>query len=102
MVHQETILKFVREGNRDAAKELLIIKLRDAQLAYFDQLNKLISFPRELVETAGAEAVAQYESALTVMIALAATGLLLACAVAFLVTRGITRPLNKAVTLATK
>ena len=94
--------KLAAEGKKEEAKNLLLTKVRPVQLAYMDNLNAMIKFQGELMEKGGKEAAEEYHSARNLMLGLAGLAILLACGIAFWVTRSITRPLNEAVGVAQK
>ena len=93
-------LKLGAEGNWDEARALLLGEIRPVQLAYFDALNKLIEYQGQLMDETGKKSSEDYQTARNLMVALAIAAMLLALAVAFWVTRSITRPLNEAVGVA--
>jgi len=101
-VHQDEFIKLTGEGKKDEARTLLVTQLRPAQLAYFDALESLVKFQGDLMHKGGEDAAAQYHTARTLMVGLAGLAILLACAIAWWVTRSITRPLNEAVGVAQK
>jgi methyl-accepting chemotaxis protein len=93
-------LAFAAEGKKDEARTLLLGEVRPLQLAYFDAMNKLIEFQRELMENEGKKAADTYAAARTMMFVLAIVAFLLGAGIAFWVTRSITKPVNEAVNVA--
>ena len=95
-------LALVSEGKKDEAKTLLLTELRTAQYAYMGATHAIIKYQGEAMAKSGEAAVNDYHSARNLMFALAGAAILLACAIAFWVTRSITRPLGEAVKVAQK
>jgi len=99
-VPQNEFVRLVGEGKKEEAKNLLINELRLAQLAYMDAVNSLIKIQGESMVQGGEEARINYRRATALMLSLAGLAVLLACGIAFWVTRTITQPLNQAVGVA--
>jgi len=97
---QDHFLKLVGDGKREEAKTALLGEIRPLQLAYFDAVSNLIKFQGDLMDKTGQEAIEQYQSARTLMLALGGIALVLAGVIAFWVTRSITKPLGEAVNVA--
>jgi methyl-accepting chemotaxis protein len=98
----DEILKLVGENKKPEATALLLGKMREAQTRYMESLDTLSKFQIDIVEKAGRDAEETYASARNLMATLTGLAVLLACAIAFWVTRSITRPLNEAVGVAQK
>ncbi|GEM_PF-217756 len=96
---QQEIVRLIVAGKKEEAKQGLFSKLRPVQGKYFQEVGELIKFQANLVEKAGQEADATYQSARTTVIILLLAALALVALITFLVTRSITRPLNAAVSL---
>ena len=101
VVMQDRFLQLVADDKAKEARVILLGELRPAQLAYFDGLEKLIEFQGHLMEEAGKQAGDDYLAARNLMVGLAIVAGLLGAAIAFWVTRSITRPLQQAVAVAT-
>ena len=99
---QVELIKLADGGNKEGAKNFLMGKMREAQGVYLERVNAMIKYQSENLEKAGKEAVEAYHSGRNLMLGLAGLAILLACGIAFWVTRSITRPLNEAVDVAQK
>ena len=99
---QIELIKLIDGGDKEGAKNFLMGKMREAQGVYLERINAMIKYQSENLEKAGKEAVEAYHSGRNLMLMLAGLAALLACAIAFWVTRSITRPLNEAVGVAQK
>ncbi|MBW8365237.1 MAG: MCP four helix bundle domain-containing protein [Rhizobium sp.] len=97
---QDQFLKLVSEGKQGEAKVLLLTEVRAKQLTYFNAVSDLLTFQGELMDESGKLATESYNSARSLMIALAIAAILLAAGIAFWVTRSITKPINEAVGVA--
>jgi methyl-accepting chemotaxis protein len=97
---QQEYLKMFAEGKKSEAGIQLLNVMTPAQDAYFDQVKNLIKLGGRLMDKGGADASADYRDATILMLALAAVAILLASGLAWLLTRGITKPLQHAVKLA--
>jgi len=97
----DQVLKNIAAGEKDKALALLFAGgTFDLQQKYMKSLTELIKYQDKLMKDAGALVEQQYRSALNLIILLTATALLVAMAIAYFITRSITRPLNRAVGLA--
>ena len=99
---QTEVVNLISAGKKEEARDMLIAKVRPAQLAYFKALDELINFQSDLMKQTGEEANEAYEGAKKLMFSLAALAMLLAAAIGWWVTRSITKPLNEAVNVAQK
>ncbi len=97
---EDAFLKLVTDGKKEEAKTMLLGEIGPLQQAYVDAIGNLIAFQGELMDKTGQEAIEEYQSARTLMLALAAAAFVLAGMIAFWVTRSITRPINEAVGVA--
>lgn len=93
-------LKLTGEGSMAEAASHMVHDVQPKQDSYVASIRALIDFQNELVVKSGIEAEAQYEEARTLIVGLSAAALLLACIIAFWVTRSVTRPLARAVGVA--
>jgi methyl-accepting chemotaxis protein len=92
--------RLARAGQRDEASALLISAMAPAQLAYFDAIERLVSFQSGLMREAGDHAVRSAHLASQVMIALGVAGGVLSMLTAWYITRGIVGPIRHAVKVA--
>ncbi|MHB1334276.1 MAG: methyl-accepting chemotaxis protein [Sulfuriferula sp.] len=97
---QGQFTKLIASNQKDEAKTLLLGELRAQQLVYFNALDKLLEYQNGLMETAGNEAQATAHSARIMVFLLTGLALLLGGLAAWLITRSITRPINRAVKVA--
>ncbi|NYT60873.1 HAMP domain-containing protein [Alcaligenaceae bacterium] len=88
------------EDNKQAASSLLVASIMESQAAYMENIQRLAKFISDLIETEGVQAENDYKTGVATMLALALAAILLACGFAYWVTRGITRPLSRAVAIA--
>lgn len=97
VLDRDEAIKLALDGKKQEAAEVVIDKMRPLQLAYMENVKKLIGFQHELMEEAGKAAKQTYNSARTVTIMVSIISVLLACILAFWITRSITRPINRVV-----
>jgi methyl-accepting chemotaxis protein len=110
VAHQEKRAKFgqglvqylslIDAGKFDAATVLMVTEMRDAQREYEGVVNEMIQFQVGMVKKAGEQADAQYQATRELMALLALASVLVALAVAYGVTRSVTRPLGEATAAA--
>ncbi|MDO8176835.1 MAG: methyl-accepting chemotaxis protein [Undibacterium sp.] len=93
-------LTMTRAGKMEEAQAVLLDETRPLQLKYFDILDRLIAYQASLMEASeiASEVLAKETSLIIVVLALASA--LIAATLAWLTTRGITRPLGEAVSFA--
>ncbi len=97
---QNQVIKLVEDGKREDAVAFLNGEFRSVATEYRKRVNDLIAFQGELLDNLGKEATKTAETGLAVSIGLSIAALLIALVGAYLVTRSITVPLNKAVGVA--
>ncbi|MBI1174653.1 MAG: HAMP domain-containing protein [Sideroxydans sp.] len=97
---QEKLIKLLNNGKKQDMQDFLTGEYHDQQEAYFKAIKSLLSYQTDLMDKSGKAAADEYDSARTMMIALALVAIILAAIVAFWVTRSITKPLNEAVDVA--
>ena len=97
---RDEVLKLAQAGARNEATVLLLEKVRPLQLGYMTAVEALIAHQNQLMHESGEEARSEYEEARDLMIALGAIAIAFAAVTAWLVTRSITSPLNRAVKVA--
>ncbi len=98
--HEDAFLKLVDAGDIANAKTVLLEKARPTQLAYIQELYKLVDFQVSQVKKASTIAHQDYQSSRNSMFGLLAGALLLGVAYALFVTRSITRPMSEALKVA--
>ncbi|HSN90831.1 MAG TPA: methyl-accepting chemotaxis protein [Anaeromyxobacteraceae bacterium] len=98
--HEDEFLTIAEAGQLDEAKALLLDKARPAQLVYIDALYKLIKVNEQAAENARAKARDEYRTGKTTIWTVAAVSLAVALLLGVLITRSITGPVGKAVTVA--
>jgi methyl-accepting chemotaxis protein len=94
---RDAAIKLALEGKKEEAGEVLLTKLRPLQLAYMEQTHQLVKFQDTLMDEAGKEAEQAYQAARRLIIMVSIISVLLACALAFWITRSITIPINRVV-----
>jgi len=99
-LQRDKVLQLVANGDKERAIELLISDVRPVQNAYMSASAQLIKKQHDLMQASGEAITSNYHSASAVLESLAAAGLLLAAAIAYLITRSITVPLKRAVLVA--
>jgi methyl-accepting chemotaxis protein len=97
---QGEYLRLLSTGNKQAASAMLFSALQKEQDAYLSQIGNLNDLGGKLMEKAAEEAEADYQDSRKIMWLMAALASLFACAFGWLITRSITRPLDKAVNIA--
>ncbi|HEX5356682.1 MAG TPA: methyl-accepting chemotaxis protein [Aquabacterium sp.] len=100
MKHQVSFINMINTDEKDNALTKYLFSIRSLQTKYFAALDKLIAQQNTHMEEAGANSADQARKTawFILFLALAATGL--SGVVAFLATRSITVPLNRAVGVA--
>lgn len=97
---QEKFLNLMAANNKQEAGTLLVQSIMESQNDYMDRITQLTRFGSELISNEGLQAEANYKTGVAVMLAIALAAILLASGFAYWVTRGITRPLRRAVAIA--
>jgi methyl-accepting chemotaxis protein len=97
---RDQLVSLVKEGKKEYAIILLYQEVRPAQQVFFTELDKLIAFEVELMRTSGASANETAHSSGLLMMALGVIGALISFIAAWLTTRRIVGPINKAVIAA--
>ncbi len=99
---QAEVVKLAQEGKKKEAAELLITKVRDAQSAYFESVQKIVAHQNEGMEKEGKAAADVYQSTKLLMFILLGISVLLGLGVALWITRSITKPVAQGVDFAKK
>lgn len=97
---QNQLIKMIRAGQVDAAREYLFKELRSQQRPYVSALAAMSELQARGMEEFAVEAAAQTRSAKIWMLVIAAAAALLAAVIGFVLTRSITRPIGEAVKVA--
>jgi methyl-accepting chemotaxis protein len=97
---QAEVISLVNAGNKDAATDLVLGRLRDDQHDYQLAIDRLLDELSLQVHRAGEDAARMHDQGRLVMLSLGAVAVLLAAALAYLVTRSITAPIDRAVRVA--
>ncbi len=93
-------MELIATGKMEEAAALIIGDIRSAQLTWSAAIQAAISYEELVNSNLTEEANSSYENAFNLILALAITAIVLGAAMAFLVTRSITRPLALAVKVA--
>ena len=97
---QNQMLELSRQNKLDEMRTLINTRIKDGTDQMGEQLNKLVAMNNADAKTASAEAGEQYRSAITGIIAVAVIAALLTVLLAWLLTRSIVTPLNRALQAA--
>ena len=97
---QTSFLSAIKEQNLDQAKALMRTQIHSYAEAYVLAVDNVIEYQGKLAEQAGTEAEDAIQHAIIAIGVLAVIATLVGVLVAFLVSRGIIRPLNDAVAVA--
>ncbi|MES2298702.1 MAG: methyl-accepting chemotaxis protein [Pseudomonadota bacterium] len=97
---EDQFLDIARKGDFSAAKEVMLERVRPAQLAYIDAINQFTAYQVHQSKTDAQEANATYASTLLWTISLSVFAVVSGLAAAYLIIRGIVGPLGKAVKFA--
>jgi len=100
VVDQDKFIELQKSGRREAAVELMVERMRKTQGDYINAINDLIAFQDQLMDTKGKEMDEAYSNARTLLVSLTIAAILITLALAFWITRSITRPLAEAVEVA--
>ena len=93
----EEFLRQVQAGDIKGAKDTMLTKSRPAQLAVVAALEKISDHEEANIHARADEIAASYQSARMLLISLALGAVAVACALAYMITRAIKKPLNHAV-----
>ncbi len=98
-IQQQTV-DLLRAGKRDEARTLLAQQLRPAQLDYIKALDSLKDMQVDLINQAAEEGEAEYAQARLLMFSLLAGMAVVGAWLGWWITRSITQPIARAVTVA--
>lgn len=94
------VVRLQEAGQRKNAEDLLRSQMTPLQKKYIKELDGLAETQQELMNQAVAEAKENYESTRLILLLSGVAAALFAGIVAFYISRGITAPLNRAVSVA--
>jgi methyl-accepting chemotaxis protein len=97
---RDQMVAAVKDGDKEAARVLLLEKVRPAQAAYVASLDKLVAFQVQLMKDSGAQAEQTARNASILMIVLGVAGAGLGVFAGWYVTGTIVRPIRYAVRVA--
>lgn len=97
---RDKVLAMVQQGGKEGAIDMLIDEVRPVQSATMSAADALIKQQHDMMKSAGDEVESNYVQARTLLLVLAAAGLAAAAAIAWMITRSITAPLDRAVRVA--
>ena len=100
MQAQNQMLELSRQNQLDAMRTLINTRIKDGTDQMGEQLNKLVALNNDDAKAASAEAGEHYRSAITGIIAVAVIAALMTVLLAWLLTRSIVTPLNRALLAA--
>ena len=96
MQAQEQMLELSRQNRLDDLRTLINTRIKDGTDQMGEQLNKLVALNTSYAKTASAEAGDNYSSAILGIVAAAVMAALMTILLAWLLTRSIVTPLNRA------
>ncbi len=100
MQAQNQMLELSRQNKLDEMRTLINTRIKDGTDQMGEQLNKLVAMNNADAKTASAAAGEQYRSAITGIIVVAVIAALMTVLLAWLLTRSIVTPLNRALQAA--
>jgi len=100
MQAQNEMMDLSRQNQLDEMRTLINTRIKDGTDQMGEQLNKLVALNNNYAKAASAEAGEHYSSAITGIVVVAVIAALLTVLLAWLLTRSIVTPLNRAVQAA--
>ncbi|WP_247254323.1 methyl-accepting chemotaxis protein [Pseudomonas moorei] len=100
MRDQEQMLELSRQNKLDEMRALINTRIKDGTDQMGEQLNKLVALNTSYAKTASAEAGDNYSSAILGIVVAAVMAALMTILLAWLLTRSIVTPLNRALQAA--
>ncbi|WP_028620054.1 methyl-accepting chemotaxis protein [Pseudomonas sp. Ant30-3] len=100
MQAQTQMLELSRQGNLDEMRSLINTRIKDGTDQMGEQLNKLVALNTLYAKGALAQAGEEYRNAITGIIVVSVVAALMTVLLAWLLTRSIVTPLNRALTAA--
>ena len=99
---QKEFLKLTSEGKKTEAANWLLLNLQSDQEVWFDAVDSLIRYQTKLVQADGNKAENTYQGARSILLMVAILSILLTVAVAYWMTRSITKPVSHLVAVMQK
>ena len=99
---QQIAIEMIKAGKKEQAVAHLFGKLRLDQTAYFDSVNNMSTHQEKEVERLGKLAADTYDMAFELILGLLIAAIILVCLIAWILTRGITKPVAACVEAANK
>lgn len=100
LANQDRLLTLISQHKKQEAVAFLMGDYSKDQKSYFEAINNLVVYQGHLMEESGKDAQTTYQNARNLMMVLAVVAFLLAAAIAYLVTRSVTTPINAVVKVA--
>ncbi|MHC8372150.1 methyl-accepting chemotaxis protein [Pseudomonas sp. MDT1-85] len=100
MQAQNQMMEFSRQNKIEEMRTLINTRIKDGTDQMGEQLNKLVALNSSYAKAASAEAGEEYSNAITGIVAVAVIAALMTVLLAWLLTRSILTPLNRAVLAA--
>ena len=100
VLDEDEFIRLVLANRLDEAKKLLIDKARPEQLTYLDKIYTLVDYQVSLIGKERDEAKVRYASGRSVIIGIGVLAAVASIAFAYLITRSITLPLQRALRTA--
>ncbi|OOG10684.1 methyl-accepting chemotaxis protein [Pseudomonas sp. C9] len=97
---QNQMMELSRQNQLDEMRTLINTRIKDGTDQMGEQLNKLVALNNGYAKSAGVEAGEHYSSAITGIVAVSVMAAVLTVLLAWLLTRSIVTPLNRAVQAA--
>ncbi|KJZ40022.1 methyl-accepting chemotaxis protein [Pseudomonas fluorescens] len=97
---QNQMMELSRQNQLDEMRTLINTRIKDGTDQMGEQLNKLVALNNGYAKAAGVEAGEHYSSAITGIVAVSVMAAVLTVLLAWLLTRSIVTPLNRAVQAA--
>ena len=94
------VLKFAEEARYDPAVDALLTEARPKQAALFGAVKELVEFQGRLMDQSAEQSNADYVTARNLVLTMSGAAIVMAILIAFVATRSVTRPLNRAVEVA--
>ncbi|MGD0282697.1 MAG: methyl-accepting chemotaxis protein [Dissulfurispiraceae bacterium] len=100
LTEQDNCIRLIEAGNSEEAKRSLLTTVRAAQAAYINAADGLIAHQQKLMEKSGKDAAERYRTSRNFIVLVLLGVLVFTVAINYLVTRSITQPMDKAVSIA--
>ncbi len=94
---QQEVVSLALEGRKAEATEVLFTKVRRTQGGYFKAVEDIVQYQTGLMKEAGQAGKELERNMSSLLLIVSGTALFLACAAGFLISRSITKPVNRVV-----